>query len=228
MELQWLGKRNLTVAFQEPFYTTTHLIFGDHRVYVCDTFLGPDSMKHIAKIINENGHKDKQIVVFNSHADWDHVWGNCYFEDAIILAHRECKTRMKTEWEEELKRNQEHQQGKVTMALPTTVFDTDYIFKDDGVEFFHSPGHTIDSSSCYDQREKILFVGDNVESDIPYVNNLDFDIYISSLENYLTREWTHLVPGHDPVQTDDILLGSNIEYLKHLQEECKPCARYKV
>ena len=76
MELHRIGERNLTIAFQEPFYTTVHLIFGDQRVYVCDTFLGPDSMEEIARIIKENGHQDKPIVVFNSHADWDHVWGN--------------------------------------------------------------------------------------------------------------------------------------------------------
>ncbi|TFH08390.1 MAG: MBL fold metallo-hydrolase [Candidatus Thorarchaeota archaeon] len=218
MELHRLGKRNLTVAFLEPFYTTVHLVFGDHRVYVCDTFLGPDSMRVIAKIINENGHQNKPIVVFNSHADWDHVWGNCYFEGAMILGHRECKTRMVTEWEDEMKKNQEFQRGTVILTPPTTVFDTNYIFKDDGVEFFHTPGHTIDSSSCYDHRDRILFVGDNIESNAPYVNSLDFDTYISTLQDYLAREWTHVVLGHDPVQTDDILIRSNLEYLKLMKE----------
>ncbi|MGY5878911.1 MAG: MBL fold metallo-hydrolase [Candidatus Thorarchaeota archaeon] len=218
MEIHKLGERNLTVAFQDPFYTTTHLIFGDHRVYVCDTFLGPDSMKDIAKIIKENGHQDKPIVVFNSHADWDHVWGNCFFGDSMIISHRECRNRMIIEWKEELEKNREHQRGNVILARPTHVFDENYIFEDDGVEFFHSPGHTVDSSSCYDQREKILFVGDNVESDVPYVNLSDFDIYISTLESYLSRDWTHLVLGHDHVQTDDVLIRSNIEYLQQLSE----------
>ena len=218
MELHRLGERNLTIAFLEPFYTTVHLIFCDHRVYVCDTFLGPDSMKDIAKIIKDNGHQDKPIVVFNSHADWDHVWGNCFFEDAMILSHRECKTRMVAEWEDEMKKNQESQRGTVILTPPTTVFDTNYIFEDDGIEFFHTPGHTIDSSSCYDHREKILFVGDNVESNAPYVNSLDFDTYISTLEGYLARDWTHFIPGHDPVQTDDTLIRSNLDYLKLLRE----------
>ena len=71
-------------------------------MYVCDTFLGPDSMKDIARIIKDNGHHEKPVVVFNSHADWDHVWGNCYFEDAMIISHRECRNRMIAEWEEEL------------------------------------------------------------------------------------------------------------------------------
>jgi len=216
MELHWSGERNLTVAFQEPFYTTTHLIFGDHRVYVCDTFLGPDSMKDVAKIIKDNGHNEKPVVVFNSHADWDHMWGNCFFDDAMILSHRECRNRMAIEWDEELKKNQEHQRGKVVLARPTHVFDEKHIFEDDGIEFFHSPGHTVDSSSCYDQKDKVLFVGDNVESDLPYVNTLDFDIYISTLESYLARDWTYIVPGHDPVQTNDVLVRSNIDYLKCL------------
>ena len=218
MELHKLGDRNLTVAFPEPFYTTIHLIFGDHRVYVCDTFLGPDSMKEITRIIKENGHQDKPVVVFNSHADWDHVWGNCYFEDAMILAHRECKTRMGEEWEEEMKKNYESQRGEVIQTLPTITFDTNYIFEDDGVEFFHSPGHTIDSASCYDQKDRILFVGDNIESNAPYVNSLDFDTYIATLENYLNRDWTHIIPGHDPPQSNDNLIRSNLNYLKLLKE----------
>jgi len=136
----------------------------------------------------------------------------------MILSHRATRTRMIKEWDDELKKNQEFQRGLVILTPPTTVFDTNYIFEDDRVEFFHTPGHTIDSSSCYDHREKILFVGDNIESNAPYVNSLDFDTYISTLEDYLTQEWTHIIPGHDPVQTDATLIQSNLEYLKLLRD----------
>ncbi len=218
MELTTLGERNLTVAFLSPFYTTTHLIFGDNRVYVCDTFIGPEPMKKISKIIKEKGHQDKPIVVFNSHADWDHVWGNCHFRDATILGHRECRTRIEKDCTKDLKKFYDQRQGEVVLIPPTTVFDTNYIFEDDDIEFFYSPGHTIDSSSCYDRKEHILFVGDNIESNIPYVNSLDFDTYISTLEGYLARDWKHVVPGHDPIQNDASLILSNIDYLKLLKE----------
>jgi len=218
MEVRKLGERNLTVAFLDPFYTTTHLIFGENRVYVCDTFLGPESMEEITKIIRENGHQDKPIVVFNSHADWDHVWGNCYFRDAMILAHQDCKVRMEKEWEEEMKRNQDYQRGDVIQALPTNTFEDSFLFEDDDVEFFHSSGHTIDSSSCYDRKDKVLFVGDNVESEVPHVNNLEFNVYISTLEQYLSRDWNFVVSGHDPVQSDDSLIRSNLNYLRRLKE----------
>lgn len=136
----------------------------------------------------------------------------------MILGHRECKTRVVAEWADEMKKNQESQRGTVILTPPTTVFDTNYVFEDDGVEFFHSPGHTIDSASCYDHREIILFVGDNVESNAPYVNSLIFDTYILTLEGYLNCDWTHLIPSHDPVQTDDALVRSNLEYLKLMKE----------
>ena len=218
MEIHKIGERNLTVAFLKPFYTTTHLIFGDDRVYVCDTFLGPQSMMRISDIIRENGHQDKPVIVFNSHADWDHIWGNCYFKDSIILGHKLCKMRFEKEGKDELNKHFEEQLGDVVLTPPNTLFGSNYFFEDDAIEFFHSPGHTIDSSSCYDHKDRILFVGDNVESDLPYVNSLDFNMYISTLEGYLHLDWTHLVTGHDTVQTDDTLVQSNLEYLRNLKE----------
>ncbi len=210
--------RNLTVAFQDPFYTTTHLIFGEHRVYVCDSFLGPKSMEEIAKIIKDEGADDKPVVVFNSHADWDHIWGNCYFKDAMILGHEQCRVRINEEGEAELEKNGEHQQGEVILTPPTVVFEDKYIFEDDGMEFFYSPGHTFDSASCYDHREGVLFVGDNVESDIPCVTSLDIDTYINTLQSYLERDWEFLVLGHDPVQSDDKLIQDNLDYLRLLKD----------
>ncbi|MHA1909995.1 MAG: MBL fold metallo-hydrolase [Candidatus Thorarchaeota archaeon] len=217
MEFDRMG-RSLSVAFQDPFYTTTHLIFGEHRVYVCDTFLGPKSMDKISDIIFERGADDKPVVVFNSHADWDHIWGNCYFKDAMILGHENCRIRIQDEGESGLKKNGMHKQGEVILTPPTVTFGNNYIFEDDEVEFFYSPGHTIDSASCYDHKEKVLFVGDNVESDVPYVNSLDIDTYISTLQGYIDRFWEYMVCGHDPVQSDDKLVRKNLEYLLLLKD----------
>ncbi|MFW9849907.1 MAG: MBL fold metallo-hydrolase [Candidatus Thorarchaeota archaeon] len=217
MEFKKMG-RSLAITFQDPFPTTTFLIFGENRVYVCDTFLGPKSMEKISNTIWERGADDKPIVVFNSHADWDHIWGNCYFKDSMILAHEKCKIRIQEEGPSDLEKNRMHIQGNVILTPPTVTFGTNYVFDDDEVEFFYSPGHTIDSSSCYDHTEKILFVGDNVESDIPYVNSLDIDTYISTMQGYLNRVWEYMVCGHDPVQIDEKLLKKNIEYLQQLKE----------
>ena len=136
-----------------------------------------------------NGQQEKPVVVFNSHADWDHIWGNCFFKEAMILGHENCRIRIQKDGPADLKRNAMRQQGEVILVPPTATFEESYVFDDDEIEFFYSPGHTIDSSSCFDHKEKVLFVGDNVESDVPYVNHLNFDTYISSLQGYLARPW---------------------------------------
>jgi glyoxylase-like metal-dependent hydrolase (beta-lactamase superfamily II) len=217
MKIEKIG-RGLAVAHQDPFYVTTHLIIGEHRVYVCDTAVGPQSMDKISDIIHDQGADDKPIVVFNSHADWDHIWGNCYFKDTMILGHENCRTRIQEEAAATLKLNAAHTRGEVILTPPTVTFGTNYVFDDDKVEFFYSPGHTIDSSSCYDHKDKVLFVGDNVESDVPYVNSLDFDTYISTLQGYIDKSWEYMVCGHDPVQTDDKLVKKNLEYLLQYKE----------
>ncbi|MFW9918879.1 MAG: MBL fold metallo-hydrolase [Candidatus Thorarchaeota archaeon] len=218
MKIERIGQRNITIIYDEPFQTTTHLILGEERVYVCDTFLGPDSMRKVEKVLKKEGVGGMRVVVFNSHADWDHIWGNCYFEGASIIGHTFSRKRVIEEGESELEKWKDSKQGEVTLVPPNLLFENRLYFADDHIEFYHSPGHTIDSSSCYDHKDKVLFVGDNVETDIPYVNSLNFDIYLASLQGYLDKEWVALVTGHDLVQYDDKLVRSNIEYLKQFKE----------
>ncbi len=218
MNIERITDRNITVIFEEPFRTATHLILGDNRVYVCDTFLGPDSMTVVSKIIEQEGMNKKPVVIFNSHADWDHIWGNCHFKKAVTVGHLYTRERILSEGEAELRRWSDYMQGTVTLRSPNLLFTTKVRFADDNVEFFHTPGHTHDSSSCIDHEEKVLFVGDNVESDIPYVNNPEFEVYISTLKDYLRRDWIALVSGHDPVQYDNNLVKSNIRYLQQFKD----------
>lgn len=218
MKIERIGERNITIIFEDPFPTTTHLVLGDNRTYVCDTFLGTDPMKKVAKIVQKEVKEERPVVVFNSHADWDHIWGNCYFKDSPIIGHKTSRKRIQEEGEADLERWKDNIQGEVILMPPNLLFDTRLVFADDEIEFFHTPGHTHDSSSCYDHRDRVLFVGDNVESDIPHVNDLHFDTYLATLHRYVDFEWIAMVTGHDPIQYDDKLLRSNIEYLERFKE----------
>jgi cyclase len=218
MQIEQLGERNITVIHERPFRTTTHLILGEKRVYVCDTFLGPEPMKEVSKVLRDRGASEKPIVVFNSHSDWDHIWGNCYFENSFIIGHMENPRRLLREGEKDLEEYGENRQGEVILRPPNMLFEKSLSFADDHVEFFYSPGHTIDSASCYDHIDQVLFVGDNVESEIPHVNRLNLDTYVLTLVGYLKRKWNVLVAGHDPVQRDNALVKNNIEYLAQFRD----------
>ncbi|MGQ4912642.1 MAG: MBL fold metallo-hydrolase [Candidatus Thorarchaeota archaeon] len=212
-----IGNRAIVLTFSDPYLTNVCVVFGQSgRVFVWDTFVGSAPMNEVKRVITDEGHADRPIVVFNSHADYDHYWGNSSFENAMILAHELTYRRITAESARALTQYKEMARGTVEVVLPTATFSQMITFHGDGVTFFYSPGHTSDSASALDVMAEVLFVGDNVESPYPYVNDLNFAEYITTLKHYLEMEWDWLVAGHDPVMKDDSLVLANIEYLETL------------
>ena len=218
MKATKLGTRGMVFEFQDPYPHYGYVIDGIETVFVCDTACGPESMEPVLKHIQDIGASGKDVVVFNTHAHYDHFWGNCSFPGAMIISHRLCRDTMPTLHAEALKNYGDHMRGEVELVLPNVVFDERLEFIDERVVFFHSSGHTADSSACLDLIDKVLIVGDNVETPVPYLYEYNIDEYITSLKVYLDTEWTHLVSGHDPVQTNRELVSKNLEYLKEWSE----------
>jgi len=218
MRVNQIGERGLVFGFEDPFFTNVYVIIGDRRVFVCDTFCGSESMKAIVDYLQEQGHGNLPFVVFNSHSHYDHIWGNSYFEGAPIISHHECPGLIDSEGPQALIDYAAHTKGDVSLVKPNTTFEKRLVYIEEEVEFFHSPGHTIDSASCYDRRDKVLFVSDNVESTMPYLYQSNLQLYLDTMEGYLEREWKFLVAGHDPVLKDDDLLRSNLAYLLKVRD----------
>ena len=213
-----IGTRGVAVSYDDPYYTNVYVIFGNDHVFVLDTFLGNESMNIVHQLIDDEGCSKMPVVVFNSHADYDHYWGNGAFKDAQIIGHEDCKARILSEGKSSLVKYVDHQRGEIELVPPTHTFREALRFESDEVRFFHTPGHTLDSSSCIDEQDRVLFVGDNVESPIPYLNHINFDQYILSLELYLNLDWKYLVAGHDPLLEKPDLVKRNIDYLQRFRD----------
>ena len=218
MKAQQISRRGLLFSFKDPFLTNVYVILGDEHVYVLDTFLGLDSMEPIKQEIEKRGYRNKPVVIFNSHGDYDHYWGNGAFENALIIGHEKCRERILNEHEEALQTNEEQKKGEVILKAPTLVFTERLSFPNDGVTFFHTPGHTIDSASCLDENYRILFVGDNVEPPLPYVYNTDITQFYTTLMSYTEIDWDVMIASHAPPLTDRQLLTRNIDYLQNLKD----------
>lgn len=214
MKIQEVGSRGVLFAFDEPFKTNVYLIKGEKHVFVIDTFLGNAPMQEVVQYIRESESKPKPIVAFISHADYDHYWGNGCFKSSMILSHELCRKRVEEESEEQLKTFAEYKRGEVEIIPPNTVFTEKVFFVEEGVEFYHTPGHTRDSSSCFDHVDKMLFVGDNLESPFPYINDPDFSRFPSTLREYMTRNAKVILSGHADMVTDYSLVRSAIEYVE--------------
>ncbi len=211
-----VGIRGFVFSFDDPYLLNIYVIEGDDHVFICDTGLGSETIEEIFTYLKDQRIRSKPYIVFNSHADYDHVWGNHMFKDSQIIAHELSPGIFKKEGEKILKEYSNHKRGKVILTKPNLLFKKKLIFEKEGVEFYHSPGHTLESSSCYDKRDKVLFVGDNIESPYPYLNFLNLDDYKATLSEYLTRNVEVVVSGHDEVMYDTKLIENNLAYLNKL------------
>ena len=213
-----VGTRGILCSFDDPYFTNVYIILSSERVFVLDTFLGSRPMDQIRELLNEKGFHDWPVVIFNSHADYDHCWGNNELASTMIIGLKNCRERILSEGEIALEKYASHKRGDVILKAPNVTFTQKLIFPEDNVEFFFTPGHTLDSSSCYDAKDKVLFVGDNIESPFPYLNHPNFNQFIISLEMYLKMNWKVIISGHDPIMHDSSLLQSNIGYLRRFRD----------
>lgn len=214
MEITQICSRGYLFSFPELGVTNVYVIITPHNIIVNDTFLGPQPMEQIMNYLH-SFRSSRKILVFNSHGDWDHIWGNIYFKDSLILAHEESKNYIQKHGVRELKENALYQKGKVEITLPTLTFQERCDFPQDQVTFFHSPGHTDDSSSCYDHKDHILFVGDNLEYPVPVLQSRNLHQYIHTLELYQNMPFRYVICGHSELSTGEIL-RDNTAYIQAL------------
>lgn len=200
----------------ETYSTNVFLIEKKSKIFLIDTFCGPDSMKPVKKILKDK-YSSKEVIIINTHFHWDHVWGNCSFNGNMIIGHELCRELLYRYWEDQLNKNRKYVLGNVEKVLPTITFKEKINFNNEGIEIFYSPGHTIDSISIFDQDEKILYVGDNLEKPIIYVENNDIDTYIKTLKRYLEYKPKKIMAGHtlDLTEKD---IHETIEYLNDLKD----------
>ena len=217
MDLQKVGSRGYLFTFSNPYLTNVYVINAPRHIYVLDTFLGPTPMKLVKDQLIKEGVEDKPYIAFNSHADYDHYWGNQEFSDGWIIAHDSATRRIQAQGDESLKEYGQYSMGDVKITQPNLLFRKKLTLPEDKLEFIYTPGHTGDSASVWDPVDHLLFVGDNIEAPFPQVNLLNLKDWQTSLEEYIKLEPNVIVSGHDSVMRETKLLRENLEYIKGLQ-----------
>lgn len=219
MDIEKVGSRGTLFKFNEkdsafPQDTYVYLIDAGEKLFLCDTHVGPKSMETVKEYLDAQGLGSKEIIVFNSHGDWDHIWGNCAFPNAAIIAHESCRQRIMENGERDLEKFKgKYHDGSFKLKLPNLTFDSRLSFDDYGIEFIYAPGHTADSAICYDKRDYVLFVGDLVEHPYPYFSYDDLEAYIKSLEYIKGIGARTVLCGHSG-SVDEKLINENIAYIK--------------
>jgi len=217
MIIREVGSRGVLFTFDDkehPYIgdTSVYLINAGNYFFICDTHLGPVSMEHVKQYMAAQAGK-KQTVIFNSHSDWDHVWGNCAFEKPVIIGHETCRRRLQEIGGFELQRFSRYHNGDIKLLPPNLTFATSMRYEDEEVEFIYAPGHTVDSSICFDRKDSALYVGDLLEYPIPYLDFLDLKAYMRSLEFIKNLNAKIVISAHSGI-VDEKLMDDNMGYIK--------------
>lgn len=201
----------------EDYYTCVFLIEKPSRVFLLDTYCGTESMSGVQDYLSVLS-QDKQLIVINSHFHWDHVWGNASFKTTPIIAHDLCYDDLNANWSLQVENNKQYISGCIEKVLPSLTFDGSLSFREEGLEIFHSPGHTRDCISIFDRHEGALYVGDNLEKPIIYVEDPDIDTYLKTLRYYLALSADTIHASHTlALANTDI--RDTIAYLEKLRND---------
>lgn len=217
MDIRKIGSRGTLVTYTElldtEFACTSNIYLIDERVII-DTFLGPEIMAKTFRLLEADPGFVKSVI--NTHSDWDHIWGNSFFDKASVIAHETFMDLVEYPDGSEFQELKKYARGEISIRTPDITFDSKLFLKGAGLELFHTPGHTGDSISVYDEKDKVLIAGDNCEKPIPsYISPLLLEAHRASLMKYLEYDFDTIIPGHGEVLTREDLL-QNIQYLQDL------------
>lgn len=179
------------------------LILGRKNNFIIDTGFGSESVAPMLEAAS-----DKPIIVVNTHSHWDHVWGNCVFEKNIIIAHPLCEKFMNSDWNADIKKFSRYIRGDAKKCPPNLTFEGILRFPEDGVTIFHSPGHSADCISVYDETDRVLYVGDNIgdtyDKPVPEIET-DVATFKRVIETYKKYPFEICISGHNTPQGREIL-----------------------
>lgn len=203
-------------------------------VVVVDTLLNPRTGVALLALARERLTGGRQLLVVNTHADWDHCWGNQVFagpdapHPAPIVANRRCAERFRPpEAESYLRRMREREPrrfGEVRLTPPTLLFD-ERLAIDGGdltLELFATPGHTPDHVAIHLPAIGLLLAGDAAESPFPFARDAaGLPALRDSLARMAALDPATALYCHAPVTRGPGLLRDNIAYFDTLEARCR-------
>lgn len=191
------------------------LITGRDRSVLIDSLLRPSDLNGVRDIVESHG---RPLYIVNTHADWDHWWGNGAFPAAPVVAHRLTHERQIREGRRQLtaKQRTDESFSEVVLRPATITFEGSLRFDLGGlhVELSALPGHVHDQIVAYIPEHRMLFAADAAEDPVPLVTEGPVAPWARALYGWAERART-VVPAHGGIAGPE-LLRRNASYLEGL------------
>ncbi|HWQ11351.1 MAG TPA: MBL fold metallo-hydrolase [Roseiflexaceae bacterium] len=176
----------------------------------------------------------RQLLVVNTHAHYDHAWGNQLFAGpgatypAPVIATRRCaEVLCSAEAEEFLRRMQERDSGAfggVRLTPPDITFDERLTIAggDLTLELFLTPGHAPDHLAIWIPEIRTLLPGDAAESPFPFVESAaTLPQLRDSLARMAALDPAEALYCHAPLDAGPALIRQNMAYFDELERRCR-------
>lgn len=203
-------------------------------VVLIDTLINPRTASQMMGELEIYLEAGRLLMVVNTHADWDHVWGNQLFSGpqavypAPVIGHHKSQAVFNSqESKHYLKHMQDQNPGAFEDVQPTppNLLFTQQLVINGGdltLEIFPSFGHTVDHCSVYIPEINTLIVGDAAETPYPTAREPAlFSQLRQSLQSLAELKPDICLYCHAPgVHTTDVILD-NIAYFNALENACR-------
>ena len=214
-------------VFRADNEVDTCALVTERYVVLIDTMATPELAAGIVEAVSVEL-AGRQLLVVNTHADWDHSWGNATFEApggpylAPIVGHVKTAERLRGDearrYLAERQRN-EARFAHVRLVPPTITFEGTLRIEggDLTLELIPTPGHTEDHVSVWVPELRLLLAGDAAEHPFPYVERPEgLPELRRSLQRLAALEPAMVIPCHGGT-TDPGLLARNLAYFDELE-----------
>ncbi len=213
----------------EGMEVDAYVVLGKSTVVFLDTLLCPADMVQVMALVEpEIG--DRQILCVNSHADWDHAWGNGYFADhlphAPILAHDLCRQRLLSptaRFELNDYKTKTTLFQEVTLTPPLLTFSEHLTISDADlpIELLYAPGHETDHIVAWLPTISLLLAFDAVESPLPGIaDRACVPLMFATLARLEALNAQTVLCSHGNSSSPD-LIRANLTYLNELTRRIK-------
>ena len=208
----------------EGMEVDAYIIITATTAVVLDTLLCPEDAGQMMQMVQDDI-AGKHLLVVNSHADWDHAWGNAYFtatRAAPIIAHEHGRIRMQSkEARVELADFQQRYPlfhnvklipATMTFSQNLTIYGGDLT-----IELFPASGHHRDHIAAWIPELRLLLAFDAVEKPLPCLANAAaVPSMMNTLEHFLVLEPEQVLCSHGK-STSPQLVKDNLMYIHELK-----------
>jgi glyoxylase-like metal-dependent hydrolase (beta-lactamase superfamily II) len=228
------------VTFQVERLVTVYGVVTTHYVVLIDTLFSPSALTTVLDALRARVEPDRQLLAVNTHAHWDHAWGNSAFVglDALCTApiigyRRGPDLLLGKDGRAELSRKQTEDASTFAAVRlqPATILIENETVLDGGdlhLVLLPTPGHEPDHLAVFIPELRTLFAGDAAEWPLPFVSNpADLPSLRSSLRRMLALDPALVLYAHARGQTDVSVLRANQKYFDDLEQRVRAAPSFE-